>query len=311
MGAVYALSFFLVLKIFYPELSLTGVVIGSTVFSAIVGLALQDILANFLSGIALSVEKPLQIGDWVLVGDKEGVVSEITWRSTRLRMGDNNLLVIPNSVLAKEVILNYHHPSALHRKSIRVGVAYAHSPRLVIPALLEAARRVPLVLDTPPPQALVMDFADFSVVYELRYWLPDYEKVPDVASQIRCEVYDVLRKKGLRIPFPVREVHLHPAGAPSAPGRRRLVAIEGPRAGEAVEVAGEVTLGREEGNTFVIGDPAVSKKHARLLAAEDGVYLEDLGSKSGTLLNGAPVQRQRLSPGDEIRIGSAVFIFES
>ncbi len=309
MGVVYALAFFVVLKIFYPELSLTGVVIGSTVFSAIVGLALQDMLGNFFAGIALAVEKPLRIGDWVLVGGKEGLVTEITWRSTRLRMRDNNLLVIPNSALSKEVVLNFNEPSRLHRKSIRVGVAYAHSPRVVIPALEEAARRVEPVLENPPPQALIADFADFSVVYELRYWLPDYEKVPDVASAVRGEVYDVLKRAGLKIPFPVREVHLRTERAAAAPAPR-LIAFAGPSAGKSVELAGELSLGREEGNTVVIAEPSVSKRHARLLSAEDGVYIEDLGSKSGTILNGSPIQRQKLQPGDEIRIGSAVFLFE-
>ncbi len=309
MVVVCAFSFFVVLKIFYPSLSLTGVVVGSTVFSAILGLSLQDILSNFFSGIALAVEKPLRIGDWVTIGGKEGLVTEITWRSTRLRMRDNNLLVIPNSVLAKEVVLNFSHPSRLHRKSVRVGVAYPHAPRVVVSVLEAAARRVEAVLENPPPEALVSDFADCSVVYELRYWLPDYDKVPDAASRVRIEVYDALKQAGLRIPFPVREVLLRTEGA-AAPSVPRLTALAGPTAGRTVALVGELSLGREEGNAVVVAEPAVSKRHARLLAAADGVWIEDLGSKSGTLVNGSPVRRQKLSAGDEIRIGSAVFLFE-
>lgn len=309
MGVVYAFAFFVVLKISYPALSLTGVVVGSTVFSAILGLSLQDILSNFFSGIALAVEKPLRIGDWVMVGGKEGLVTEITWRSTRLRMRDNNLLVVPNAALAKEVVLNFSQPSRLHRKSVRVGVAYPHAPRAVVSALEAAAKRVDSVLESPPPEALVADFADFSVVYELRYWLPDYEKVPDAASRVRIEVYDALKRAGLKIPFPVREVLLRTEGA-AAPNAPRLTALAGPLAGRTVALLGELSLGREEGNAVVVAEPAVSKRHARLIAAADGAWIEDLGSKSGTLVNGSPVRRQKLSAGDEIRIGSAVFLFE-
>jgi len=308
VGVVWVFSLIVILKFFYPDLNLTGLVIGSTVFSAIIGLALQDILINFLAGVVFSVEKPFRINDWVMVGGQEGVVTEISWRTTKVRTRENNLAVIPNSVIARQEITNYDYPSPLHRRSVRVGVDYRHPPLLVRQALLEASRAVSDVLDSPPPDVHLLDFGDFSITYELRYWLANYDLVPETASRLRIEIYETFRRMGIRIPFPIRTVRVGREPAPA--GVPRLTVVSGAQAGEEFTIGEEaLIIGRQEGNPIRLADSRVSKEHARVVGGEEGLHLEDLESRTGTRVNGRPVRHWRLQPGDEIEMGGTRMVF--
>jgi len=310
---VYFIAFVIIIKGFYPELNLTGLLIGSTVFSAVVGLALQDTLVNFISGVTLTAEKSFRLNDWIRVGDKEGLVTEISWRATRIRTRDNNLLIIPNSVISREMITNFNYPVPLLREMVTVGVSYRVPPRRVKEALLEAAGRVKEALRNPPPSVRLINFDAYSINYQLLFWLSDFENVPEVSSQIRMEIFDVFRSRNIIIPIPspIRDVFVYRDRPQSGSPGPRLRVLEGPRAGETVAIsAEEVTIGREGGNTIVIPEAAVSKRHARLSRQADGHLLEDLESKSGTFLNDRPIHTHHLRDGDEIAIGNSRFLFE-
>ena len=151
MTVVYLVTAFVTLRMSFPKLDVTALVATSAVTSLVLGLALQPILGNFFAGLVISVEKPFRINDWIKVGEQEGRVTAITWRTTHLRTRDNDNLVIPNAKLADERVLNYYYPHPVHREKVRVGVHYDEPPYRVRRVLLECAAGVPGVLDKPAP----------------------------------------------------------------------------------------------------------------------------------------------------------------
>src|SRR6185436_10900 len=118
----------LTLRFTFPRLDVAPLIATSAVTSLVLGLALQPILGNFFAGLVLSVERPFRINDWIKVGEHEGRVVAITWRTTHLRTRDNDNLVIPNSKLAEERVLNYYYPHPMHLEHIKVGAAYKVPP---------------------------------------------------------------------------------------------------------------------------------------------------------------------------------------
>lgn len=174
----------------------------SAVGAVIVGFALQDTLGNFFAGLAIQTEKPFRVGQWISVGDKEGQVAEITWRATKLRTEAGQFLVVPNSIIAKESILNYSEPSIPTRLEVLVGVGYQFPPNQVKAALLEAISHTPLALASPTPDVLVHDFGDFAIVYKVRFWIHDYELHDPARNELRSAIWYTFQREQIEIPYP-------------------------------------------------------------------------------------------------------------
>ncbi|MBK9965263.1 MAG: mechanosensitive ion channel family protein [Holophagales bacterium] len=195
------------LKVLY-SFNLTGLLVTSTVLSAILGLSLQDVLSSLMAGIALQIESPLAPREWVRVGDKEGEVVQMNWRTITLRSRDGHNVVLPNSRVAREDIVNFSRPGPSVMLHATVGVAYAHPPaevKAVVEAALSTARGV---ASSPPPEVLVSRFADSAVEYDLRFWTRDLAGVAGVHDAALSRTWYALRRAGLAIPFPQREVSL-------------------------------------------------------------------------------------------------------
>lgn len=320
MTVVYLVTAFVTLRLSFPKLDVTALIATSAVTSLVLGLALQPILSNFFAGLVISVEKPFRINDWIRVGEQEGRVVAITWRTTHLRTRDNDNLVIPNGKLADERVLNYYYPHPVHREKVRVGVHYDEPPYRVRRVLLDCAAGVPGILDKPAPDVLVASFDASAIQYELRVWTEDVAQGPTIASDLRARIWEELRKEGMVIPYPMQTVEIlrrHPRTEPGAadPGPRpaRLFVAEGPERGRslALDGSGPATVGRSRSCALPLTDPNASKEHLRI-AWEDGAWvLTDLGSSHGTRLNGKPAARAALQPFDRIAVGDTVMIFES
>ncbi len=138
--------FLIVATVVMQEKFLTTSAVGAVV----IGFALQDTLGNMFAGLAIQVEKPFRVGHWVAVGSYEGLVTEVTWRATKLRTKTGNLVVLPNAFISKEAIVNYSEPAAPTRLEVVVGVSYDVPPNQVKAALIEAVANVPLALAEPP-----------------------------------------------------------------------------------------------------------------------------------------------------------------
>ena len=121
----------------------------------VVGFALQDTLGNLFAGLAIQIEKPFRVGHWVQFGDREGQVQEITWRATKLRTKAGQFLIVPNSVISKEPVLNYSEPTVPTRLEVEIGASYATPPNEVKRAIHEALANSPLVMKAPAPQVVI------------------------------------------------------------------------------------------------------------------------------------------------------------
>jgi small-conductance mechanosensitive channel/CRP-like cAMP-binding protein len=195
------------LKILY-SFNLTGLLVTSTVLSAILGLSLQDVLSSLMAGIALQMDGPIAPKEWVRVGDKEGEVVQMNWRTITLRSRDGHHVVLPNARVAREDIVNYSRPGPSVMLHATVGVAYAHPPGEVKGVLTAALESAGGVSASPPAQVLVSRFGDSAVEYDLRFWTHDLASVAAVRDEALSRAWYALRRAGFAIPFPQREVAL-------------------------------------------------------------------------------------------------------
>lgn len=176
----------------------------SAVGAVVIGFALQDTLGNAFAGLAIQIDRPYRLGDWIQVGAFEGFVTQITWRATKLRTKWGNFVVVPNNIISKEAITNYSEPLLPTRLFIDVGCAYGAPPNQVKDIIRESLNGVPLVLLSPPAEVVVNDFGNSAIVYRVQFWIEDYAKDYVARDQVRCAIYYALRRQGIEIPFPIQ-----------------------------------------------------------------------------------------------------------
>ncbi len=325
MWTAYVITGLLIISLAFPDRDLTPLLASGAVTSLVLGLALQPILGNFFSGIVISLEKPFRIKDWIRVGDTEGRVVAITWRTTHLRTRDNDNLLIPNSKIADQEVLNYFYPHPLHLERIYVGVHYRTPPYRVKQAMLQAAGRVEGVLEKPSPAVYLHSFDESSITYELRAWLEDIAHMPRIANLIRCEIWEEFRRRGITIPFPIRTLEIEPRaatleivqagateGTPEIAPTARLFVASGPDQGKTLALDDRpVTVGRAPSCSLTLTAPQASKEHFRIEWRKNRYVLTDQGSKFGTFIRDEKVDEWILSDLDRITIGDCVIVFES
>ncbi|HYO12149.1 MAG TPA: mechanosensitive ion channel domain-containing protein [Thermoanaerobaculia bacterium] len=318
MTLVYLITGFVTLGLTFPEFDVAPLIATSAVTSLVLGLALQPILGNFFAGLVISVEKPFRINDWIRVGDQEGRVVAITWRTTHLRTRENDNILIPNSKLADERVLNFYRPHPSHLDRIKVGVHYSTPPHRVRRALVDCVAGVPGVLDKPTPEVFLVAFDPSAIVYELRVWVDDVVNAPRIQSDIRIRIWEELQREGIVIPYPIQTVEIAPRKRPRLEEKRegtrpaRLYVAEGPERGRSLSLdGGPATVGRSRASSLPLTDPNASKDHLRIAWEDDAWVLTDLESSFGTRVNGQPATRAVLRPFDRIAIGDTVMIFES
>lgn len=176
-----------------------------------VGFGLQNVVNNFASGLILLFERPVRVGDTVVVGETWGTIQKIGLRSTVMLTLDESEMIVPNGHLVSEKVVNWTLTSPIARVFLSVGVAYGSSVSEVQEILREAAFAHPAVLEAPPPQALFMAFGDSSLDFELRIWVNDIQHRLEVRSTVLAEIDRRLREAGIVIPFPQRDLHLRSA----------------------------------------------------------------------------------------------------
>lgn len=174
-----------------------------TVLAAILGLALQETLGNLFAGIALHLEDSFEIGDVVRSGDFIGVVEGARWRGTRLRTFNNTIVILPNSMLARERLEVFPRQN-LNGRVLSVGIDYNVPPATVINVLTLAMRHVEGISHSLPPLARVAGFAESGVVYELKYFTSEYARRDVIDADVRKAVWYALKRNNVSIPFPVR-----------------------------------------------------------------------------------------------------------
>jgi small-conductance mechanosensitive channel/CRP-like cAMP-binding protein len=203
------------------EESIAGLLAASGVFAVVMGFALQSTLADVFSGIAINMQRPYRVGDWVQVDNGVlGEVTEMNWRATHLLSPRGNIIVLPNSKMAAAQLVNFNHPNRHQRQSLTLAVD-ARIPPADVKAMLEAgALTCSRVLSSPPPEAAIREFRDGQLAYDLSYWIADFPLADQVRHEVADGIWRALDTLGLA---PWHSVA--PAGAGSAAQAERLLGL--------------------------------------------------------------------------------------
>ena len=176
--------------------------------SVVIGIALKDTLGNLFAGLALQSEKPFHVGDWVVLGDQEGQVQEATWRATKIRTKAGNFVIIPNSVIADEAIINYSQPTTEQRLERVVRMGHSIHPNDFKKAAMEVFADMPESLENPAPDVLTHEYDDYSLQYRCRFWINDYARSEPILDNFCTLLYYRLVRAGLPLPLPTQNVRL-------------------------------------------------------------------------------------------------------
>lgn len=211
-GTILLVGFLIILSVL--GISITPLITALGVGGLAVALALQDTLANLFSGIHILVEKSIRVGDFIkLETGQEGYVEDITWRTTRVRMLPNNMVVIPNSKLAQSIVTNYYLPEKRMSLQIPIGVSYSSDPEKVEKVLADEAKKavgeIPGLLGEPEPFVrFIPGFGDSSLDFTLICQVKEFVDQFLVQHELRKRIFRRFKQEGIEIPFPHRTLYL-------------------------------------------------------------------------------------------------------
>jgi len=176
-----------------------------------IGFGLQNIVNNFFSGLILIFERPIQVGDVVELNTLLGTVKRIGIRSSTIRTYDGSEVIVPNANLISNEVINWTLSDKLRRIQINVGTTYSSDPVKVLEVLRTVVEDHPDILQSPAPMFLFEEFGDSSLNFNLRFWTASPETWLQLRSEISVNIYHALKKNGIEIPFPQRDLHFRSA----------------------------------------------------------------------------------------------------
>lgn len=179
-----------------------------------IGFGLQSIVSNFVSGLILLFERPIKVGDWVVVSSGEGLVKKISVRATEIETFDRTSIIIPNSELISSSVKNWTLKDRIGRVIITVGVSYNADPHRVHNLLLEVAAENNAITSSPAPSVHFKDFGDNALIFDLRVFLKNISDRYRVETELRLVIWDKLKEEGIEIPFPQRDLHIRSSDVP-------------------------------------------------------------------------------------------------
>lgn len=204
LGVIYLGLAFAILKNMF-QVNISAYLGASAILTMILGLALQPILSNVLSGISLNVTKAFTRGDWVGIGPHEGVVVDTNWRETRILDRASNIIVLPNNTVASERVVNFSRPD--HRSALlfplKVGPSAA--PADVLAAIAEAALDCPQVIPEPKPKPYLRSFDESGLTYEIKFWIEDFSLKDIILTDIGRLIWYKLHRRGIEVAVPWTE----------------------------------------------------------------------------------------------------------
>jgi small-conductance mechanosensitive channel len=211
-GIIFVIGILIILS--FLGISIAPLLTALGVGGLAVALALQDTLANLFAGMHILMEKSIRVGDFIkLETGQEGFVDDITWRTSRIRMLPNNMVVIPNSKLAQSVVTNYYLPEKRMSLLIPIGVSYSSDPDKVERILVEEAKKgaadIPGLLADPEPFVrFIPGFGDSSLDFTLICQVGEFTDQYPAQHELRKRIFKRFRDEGIEIPFPHRTVYL-------------------------------------------------------------------------------------------------------
>ncbi|MCZ7660016.1 MAG: mechanosensitive ion channel [Xanthobacteraceae bacterium] len=190
-------------------IDLTALAFLSGAIGVGIGFGLQKIVSNLVSGIILLADKSIKPGDIISVGDRFGWVEELGARYTAVSTRDGREYLIPNEDLVTQSVVNWSHTSQDIRLEVKFGTGYDCDPHKVIAVATGAVRGMPRVLDEPPPVCFLTEFGDSAVNFSLGFWMSDPALgIGNLRSDVMLALWDALKREGITIPYPQRDLHL-------------------------------------------------------------------------------------------------------
>ena len=189
-------------------IKLTLLIAGSAALLVGLGLGLQSVFQDFISGVVILVESTIQVNDVIEVEGFVGRVKEIGLRTSKVVTRDDIVTIIPNSKFTTERVINWSHTKRKTRFHINVGVAYGSDVELVREVLLECAAEHEEVENTPKPFVRFIDFGNSSLDFELFFWSVNNFYVENIKSDLRFLIDKKFRENKIQIPFPQRDIHI-------------------------------------------------------------------------------------------------------
>ncbi|MDR5657080.1 MAG: mechanosensitive ion channel family protein [Halobacteriota archaeon] len=188
-------------------IDLGGLLVGAGFLGIVAGLAAQQTLGSLIAGFVLMLSRPFEIGDWVQIGEHEGIVSEVTIVNTRLENFDGELVVLPNDAVGNATIVNRTTKGRL-RLRVEVGIDYSADPDRAMDVANEALSEVDNILSVPRPRVITSRLDDSAIVLELRFWIdkPSARRRAKAISAAIRAVSGAFQEAGIKIPFPQREL---------------------------------------------------------------------------------------------------------
>jgi small-conductance mechanosensitive channel/CRP-like cAMP-binding protein len=229
IAVVYMVAVFTVLS--QVGLNVTSLITTSAVLTAVIGFALQDLLSSVMSGIALQLEQPFAVGDWVMFDQQEGRVLETNWRATKIETNHRDIVVIPNNVITRSPLINFSAPDPIHRQTIRIGLAYDAPPNRVKRSILTALHSVEEVLKEPAPYLFTRKFDDHAITYRIHFFINDIPRKDHIEDAVLSRIWYQLKRDGLQVPFPTRDINMYEVRAED---RQREQEVENGRVEDAL-----------------------------------------------------------------------------
>lgn len=193
------------------NINLSTFLATSTVITVVLGLALQNTLGNLFAGIAIHLERPFQLGDWVLYKNYEGKVVRLGWRSTVLQNLDGNYVTVPNNTMSLAEVINFYAPSKLHARKVRIIGRHGVAPRDVERAVAQAAEQVPRILKDKPVKVWLVEYTPVAIIYVIKFWIEDFAYHDDVESELMKEIWYAFEELEIELPVAISVVLGNPA----------------------------------------------------------------------------------------------------
>lgn len=201
LAAIAAISF--------GGIDITNLAILAGALSVGIGFGLQSIVNNFVSGLILLVERPIKVGDLIVLrGGGQGFVRSISVRSTEIETADKSSMIVPNSELITNVVTNWTHRNSLARAAIKVNASYKSDPAKVLAVLADVAKSVPNAMQQPPPIVSLDNLGPDALEYSISVVVADVNKSGDTQTQLRTAVYHAFQNNGIEFPTPERDIYL-------------------------------------------------------------------------------------------------------
>ncbi len=206
-ATLFIASIFLIIK-FVFERPVGGLVATSGILTVIIGFAIRDMIADFFSGLAMNIEQPYRIGDWLELGPGEvGQVTEMNWRATRLITQAKRTVIVPNSNLSSRQFVNISRPDRHYRESLDLVLNYTSDPARIENILLAAVYATEGLADQRH-DVRIMGFQERGVIYQIRFWVCDYTDKVRVRHRLAANALQFLSQAGVSIPYAQHEIVL-------------------------------------------------------------------------------------------------------